>query len=83
MDDHDLRWAGQAGHHVRGEDDLHVLAMPVRRGALQPFLEVRWIRQKLARCAGPGADARSASTFGKVNTAKTMRELQFGLKYVF
>jgi hypothetical protein len=31
----------------------------------------------------PGTDARSASTFGKVNTAKTMRELQFGLKYVF
>jgi outer membrane receptor protein involved in Fe transport len=31
----------------------------------------------------PAADARSASTFGVVTSAKTMRELQLGLKYVF
>jgi hypothetical protein len=31
----------------------------------------------------PGTDARNASTFGKVTSARTMRELQFGLKYVF
>ena len=31
----------------------------------------------------PAADARSAATFGVDTSAKTMRELQLGLKYVF
>jgi hypothetical protein len=31
----------------------------------------------------PATDARNAATFGKVTSARTMRELQFGLKYVF
>jgi hypothetical protein len=30
----------------------------------------------------PSADTKS-TTFGVINTARTMRELQFGLKYVF
>ena len=30
----------------------------------------------------PSTDAR-ATTFGKITSARTMRELQFGLKYVF
>jgi hypothetical protein len=31
----------------------------------------------------PGSDARNAPTFGKVTSSRTMRELQFALKYVF
>jgi len=31
----------------------------------------------------PATDVRSASTFGRVTSARTMRELQFGLKYSF
>jgi hypothetical protein len=31
----------------------------------------------------PGADARNPATFGLVNSARTMRESQFALKYVF
>jgi hypothetical protein len=31
----------------------------------------------------PGSDARSASTFGVITSAKTMRSLQFALKYSF
>ncbi|MDQ2898925.1 MAG: TonB-dependent receptor, partial [Acidobacteriota bacterium] len=31
----------------------------------------------------PSSDARSPSTFGVVNAAKTMRQLQLGLKYTF
>jgi len=31
----------------------------------------------------PASDARNAATFGKITSARTMRELQFGLKYVF
>jgi hypothetical protein len=31
----------------------------------------------------PATDARTPATFGNVTTARTMRELQFGLKYVF
>jgi hypothetical protein len=31
----------------------------------------------------PPTDARNANTFGKITSARTMRELQFGLKYVF
>lgn len=31
----------------------------------------------------PAVDARTPATFGKVQTARTMRELQFGLKYSF
>ncbi len=31
----------------------------------------------------PSSDARAAATFGKITSARTMRELQLGLKYVF
>ncbi|HYZ83417.1 MAG TPA: TonB-dependent receptor [Bryobacteraceae bacterium] len=31
----------------------------------------------------PSTDARNAATFGKVTTARTMREMQFALKYIF
>ncbi len=31
----------------------------------------------------PATDIRNASTFGRVLTARTMREMQFGLKYLF
>ena len=31
----------------------------------------------------PSTDATSRTTFGVVTSAKTMRELQFGLKYLF
>ena len=31
----------------------------------------------------PATDARNAATFGVVTSAKTMRELQFALKYMF
>jgi len=31
----------------------------------------------------PSTDARAAATFGKITSARTMRELQLGLKYVF
>jgi hypothetical protein len=31
----------------------------------------------------PSTDARNSATFGKITSARTMRELQFGLKYVF
>ena len=31
----------------------------------------------------PGADARNAATFGVINSARTMREQQFALKYIF
>lgn len=31
----------------------------------------------------PSTDARNTTTFGRVTSARTMRELQFGLKYVF
>lgn len=31
----------------------------------------------------PSSDARNANTFGRVLTARTMREMQFGLKYLF
>jgi hypothetical protein len=31
----------------------------------------------------PGADARNAATFGKITSARTMREMQFALKYLF
>jgi hypothetical protein len=31
----------------------------------------------------PGADVRNATTFGVINSARTMRESQFALKYVF
>ncbi len=31
----------------------------------------------------PSADSRSAAIFGVITSAKTMRQLQFGLKYVF
>ncbi|MEX2260668.1 MAG: carboxypeptidase-like regulatory domain-containing protein [Bryobacteraceae bacterium] len=31
----------------------------------------------------PGGDARNANTFGVVNTARTMREMQLALKYIF
>jgi hypothetical protein len=31
----------------------------------------------------PGSDARNAATFGKVTSARTMREMQFALKYLF
>ena len=31
----------------------------------------------------PGTDARNAATFGRITSARTMRELQFGLKYLF
>lgn len=31
----------------------------------------------------PSSDVRNAATFGRVQTARTMREMQFGLKYMF
>jgi hypothetical protein len=31
----------------------------------------------------PSTDARNAANFGVITSARTMRELQFGLKYVF
>ena len=31
----------------------------------------------------PSADARNAPTFGVITSAKTMRQLQFALKYLF
>jgi hypothetical protein len=31
----------------------------------------------------PATDARNPATFGKITSARTMRELQFGLKYLF
>jgi hypothetical protein len=31
----------------------------------------------------PGGDSRNANTFGVINSARTMRESQFALKYVF
>ena len=31
----------------------------------------------------PATDIRQPATFGKINSARTMRELQFGVKYVF
>lgn len=31
----------------------------------------------------PANDVRQPATFGKITTARTMRELQFGVKYVF
>ena len=31
----------------------------------------------------PSSDARNASSFGVITSAKTMRQLQFGLKYAF
>jgi hypothetical protein len=31
----------------------------------------------------PGIDVRSAATFGKITAARTMREMQFGVKYIF
>jgi hypothetical protein len=31
----------------------------------------------------PATDARNATTFGVITSARTMREMQFGLKYVF
>jgi hypothetical protein len=31
----------------------------------------------------PNTDATSRTTFGVVTSAKTMRDLQFGIKYVF
>jgi len=31
----------------------------------------------------PSSDARTAATFGRITSARTMRELQFGLKYAF
>lgn len=31
----------------------------------------------------PATDSRNPATFGRITTARTMRELQFGLKYVF
>ena len=31
----------------------------------------------------PATDARNAATFGKVTSARTMREMQFALKYLF
>ena len=31
----------------------------------------------------PGSDARNVATFGKVTSARTMREMQFALKYLF
>jgi hypothetical protein len=31
----------------------------------------------------PATDATAAATFGKITSARTMREMQFGLKYVF
>ncbi len=31
----------------------------------------------------PSVDPRSAATFGRITTARTMREMQFGFKYIF
>jgi hypothetical protein len=31
----------------------------------------------------PATDVRQPATFGKITAARTMRELQFGVKYVF
>ena len=31
----------------------------------------------------PSSDGRSPSNFGVITSAKTMRDLQFGLKYLF
>ena len=31
----------------------------------------------------PSSDSKTASTFGKITSARTMREMQFGLKYAF
>src|SRR5213076_1907230 len=31
----------------------------------------------------PPSDVRNSATFGRVSSARAMRELQFGLKYVF
>lgn len=31
----------------------------------------------------PSSDSRTAATFGRITSARTMRELQFGLKYMF
>jgi len=31
----------------------------------------------------PGIDVRAPSTFGKITAARTMREMQFGIKYIF
>ena len=31
----------------------------------------------------PAVDARTAATFGRITTAKTMRQIQFSLKYIF
>ena len=31
----------------------------------------------------PGIDVRALATFGKITAARTMRELQFGFKYIF
>ncbi|MCC6368917.1 MAG: TonB-dependent receptor [Bryobacterales bacterium] len=33
--------------------------------------------------AAPATDVRSAATFGKITSARTMREMQFGVKYLF
>jgi len=31
----------------------------------------------------PSVDPRTVSTFGRITSARTMREMQFGLKYMF
>jgi len=31
----------------------------------------------------PAGDVRQPATFGRITTARTMRELQFGLRYIF
>jgi hypothetical protein len=31
----------------------------------------------------PSVDPRAPATFGRITTARTMREMQFGVKYIF
>jgi hypothetical protein len=37
----------------------------------------------LVNLSNPGTNANSASTFGKITTARPMRQVQLGLKFVF
>jgi hypothetical protein len=88
--DPSLSWlAGNAGRFVlfrpgtRQADVTLTRNIRIREGH---SLQVRWEAFNAfnhPNWNSPGSDARNATTFGKVTSARTMRELQFGLKYAF
>ena len=74
----EYRWSGA---EERGYDDRTHFRLSERK-SLQ-FRGEATNALNLVNLSNPGTNANTASTFGKITTARAMRQAQVGLKLVF